>query len=289
MAKKSTRKAASKKPAKMKAVKKAVKKAAPKKSVKKSAKKPTKKTTSKKAPKLTSAQLTLKVQDKVEGFIKKLYKKNYERHDDGRSDDEPDVDRQFRCSGEDRPIAADLLRQHFASLRPEVSLDEECDRPIADPDAGQRVGSQKATEDVSADALRNPGEDPLSEQRVAMPEERCEEVEGRELVDRRGRRKVRRPVRAAMRPGKALDVDSRGPGEDVGVSAPWTVRAGAPEPAEQSELDEPGQATLGSPQLSVDEQRRQLGGDDVGSEEPQQEVLLSTRESGPDGARAYRA
>ena len=49
--------------------------------------------------------------------------------------------------------------------------------------------------------------------------------------------------------------------------------------AEQSELDELGQATLGSPQLSVDEQRCQLGGDDVGNEEPQQEVLLSSRES----------
>jgi hypothetical protein len=63
----------------------------------------------------------------------------------------------------------------------------------------------------------------------------------------------------------------------------------APEAAEQSELDQPGQATLGSPQLSVDEQRRQLGGDDVSTEEPQQEVLLASRESGPDGARAYRA
>ena len=92
-----------------------------------------------------------------------------------------------------------------------------------------------------------------------------------------------------MRPCEALDVDPRRPGEDVGVSAPWTVRAGAPEPAEQSELDQPGQATLGSPQLSVDEQGRQLGGDDVSTEEPEQEVLLSGRESGPDGARAYGA
>ena len=92
-----------------------------------------------------------------------------------------------------------------------------------------------------------------------------------------------------MRPGEPLDVDPRRPGEDVGVSAPWAVRAGAPEPSQQSKLDEPGQATLGSPQLSVDEQRCQLGGDDVSTEEPQQEVLLSSRESGPDGARAYGA
>ena len=126
-------------------------------------------------------------------------------------DDEPDVDREVRHPGEDRPIAADLLREHLASLGAEVALDKECDRPIADPDAGQRVGSEKATEDVSADPLRNPGEDPLSEQRVAMPEERREEVEGRELVDRRGRRQVRRPVRATMRPGEALDVDPRRP------------------------------------------------------------------------------
>ena len=31
-------------------------------------------------------------------------------------DDEPDIDRQVRHSGEDRPIAADLLREHLASL-----------------------------------------------------------------------------------------------------------------------------------------------------------------------------
>jgi len=104
-----------------------------------------------------------------------------------------------------------------------------------------------------------------------MPEERCEEVEGRELVDRRRRRQVRRPVGATMRPCEALDVDPRRPGEDVGVAAPRTVRAGAPEPAEQSKVDEPGQATLGSPQLSIGEQRRQLGGDHVSTEEPQQE------------------
>ena len=159
-------------------------------------------------------------------------------------DDEPDVDGEVRHAGEDRPIAPDLLRQHLASLGAQVALDKECDRPIADPDAGERVGSEKATEDVSADPLRNPSEDPLLEQRVAMPEERCEEVEGRELVDRRGRRQVRRPVRATMRPSETLDVDPRRPGEDVGVSAPWTVRAGAPEPAEQSKLDEPGLADL---------------------------------------------
>jgi len=67
------------------------------------------------------------------------------------------------------------------------------------------------------------------------------------------------------------------------------MNAGTPEPSKQSKVDEPGQATLGGPQLSIDEQRRQLGGDDVSTEEPQQEVLLSSRESGPDGARAYRA
>jgi hypothetical protein len=122
-----------------------------------------------------------------------------------------------------------------------------------------------------------------------MPEERCEEVQGRELVDRRRRRQVRWPVRATMRPSEPLDVDPCRPGEDVGVSTPWTVRAGAPEPAEQSKLDQPGQPTLGSPQLPVDEQRCQLGSDDVSTEEPHQEVLLSSRESGPDGARAYRA
>jgi hypothetical protein len=204
-------------------------------------------------------------------------------------DDEPDRDREVRHPGEDRPIATDLFREHLASLGAEIALDEECDRPIADPDAGQCVGPKEATKDLSADPLRNPREDPLSEQRVAMPEERCEEVEGREFVDRRGRRQVRRPVRATMRPSEAFDVDPRRPGEDVGVAAPWAVRAGAPEPSQQSQLDQPGQATLGRPQLSVDEQRRQLGGDDVSTKEPQQEVLLSSRESGPDGARAYRA
>jgi hypothetical protein len=122
-----------------------------------------------------------------------------------------------------------------------------------------------------------------------MPEERGEEVEGRELVDRRGRRQVSGPVWATTRPGEALDIDPRRPGEDVGVAAPWSVGAGAPEPAKQSKVDEPGKATLGRPQLSVDEQRRQLGGDDVSTEQPQQEVLLSSRESGPDGARAYGA
>ncbi len=92
-----------------------------------------------------------------------------------------------------------------------------------------------------------------------------------------------------MRLGEALDVDPRRPGEDVGVTAPWAVGAGAPEPSRQSKLDQPSQATLGRAQLSIDQQRRQLGGDDVGTEEPQQEVLLSSRESGPDGARAYGA
>jgi hypothetical protein len=65
--------------------------------------------------------------------------------------------------------------------------------------------------------------------------------------------------------------------------------AGAPKPVQQSELDEPGKSALGRPQLSIDEQRCQLGCDDVSSEEPEQEVLLTSRESGPDGARAHGA
>jgi len=92
-----------------------------------------------------------------------------------------------------------------------------------------------------------------------------------------------------MRPGQALGIDPRRLGEDVGVTAAWAVGAGAPEPVEQAELDEPAQATLGSPQLAIHEQRCQLRGHDVGTEEPEQEVLLASRQPRPDGARAYGA
>src|SRR5450756_216245 len=53
-------------------------------------------------------------------------------------DDEPDMEREVGRSGEDRSIAADLLREHLAPLGPEVALDEQRDRPVADPDAGER-------------------------------------------------------------------------------------------------------------------------------------------------------
>ena len=103
------------------------------------------------------------------------------------------------------------------------------------------------------------------------------------------RRRARRPVGATVRPGEALDVDPGRPCEDVRVAAPWSVGARAPEPSKQPKVDEPGQAPLGGPQLSIDVQRRQLGGDDVGTEEPLQEVLLSSGQPCPDGASAHRA
>jgi hypothetical protein len=79
-----------------------------------------------------------------------------------------------------------------------------------------------------------------------------------------------------MRPGEALGIEPRRLREDVGVTAAWAVGAGAPEPVQQAELDKPAQAALGRPQLAIHEQRCQLRGDDVGTEEPEQEVLLAS-------------
>jgi hypothetical protein len=65
-------------------------------------------------------------------------------------DDEPEMEREVWGSGEDRSIAADLLREHLAPLGPEVALDEQRDRSVADPDAGERVRSQEPTEEQAA-------------------------------------------------------------------------------------------------------------------------------------------
>jgi hypothetical protein len=53
--------------------------------------------------------------------------------------------------------------------------------------------------------------------------------------------------------------------------------------AQEAELDEAGQPTLGRPQLSVDEERCEQSGHDFAAEQPQQEVLVTSRHGGPDG------
>ena len=50
-----------------------------------------------------------------------------------------------------------------------------------------------------------------------------------------------------------------------------------------SGLDESGQPPLGRPQLPVDEERCELRGHDVAPEQPKQEVLVASRQGGPDG------
>lgn len=80
----------------------------------------------------------------------------------------------------------------------------------------------------------------LPEQRIAVPQERREEVVRRELVDGGRRRDLWGPIGPTLRPREALDVEPGRSGEDVGVAAPGTLGSGAPEPVQQAELDEAG-------------------------------------------------
>jgi hypothetical protein len=98
-------------------------------------------------------------------------------------DNEPDLNGEVYGPGEDRTVAADLLGEHFPSLGSKVSLDEQRDGPISNTNAGERVGSQVAVEDLGAGSLGDPREDAFSEQRVSSSHERREQVVGRELVN----------------------------------------------------------------------------------------------------------
>jgi hypothetical protein len=60
--------------------------------------------------------------------------------------DEPHAQRDGRRSTEQRAVAPDLAGEDVATLRPEVALDEQHDRPVGDGNPGDRVGSNIAAE-----------------------------------------------------------------------------------------------------------------------------------------------
>ncbi len=99
-----------------------------------------------------------------------------------------------------------------------LALSQQRDHPVADADHGQRVGAQEAPEHAAAGALWHPRDEALAEQGVAVAQECREEVERRELVDRRRGGLLRSPVGTALRSGEQLDVAPRRAGQLVGVA-----------------------------------------------------------------------
>lgn len=103
-------------------------------------------------------------------------------------DNESDLNGKVYSASKNRTVAADLLGENLSSLGFKVPLDEQRDGTISTPNAGERVGTQVAVEELGARTLRGPAADAFSEQRVAGSHERCEQIVRRELVDGSRRR-----------------------------------------------------------------------------------------------------
>ena len=73
------------------------------------------------------------------------------------------------------------------------------------------------------------------------------------------------------------------PGQGVGVTTPRALAVGRPEARQQAVLDQAGQAALGDPPVAIDEERAELGRDDVAVDEPDQEAPVALRQRCPGG------